>query len=119
MVTKRKQRASRSRTCSENMSDDGKPPPKKKVRQRRNTKEDGTIWIDDDTLQEEAGVLTFKVDEDEDEEDDEDSDYDPSDEDESEYIHSEEEENTEDLVKQDTLDLVNNVIDSIKWLPSK
>ena len=41
------------------------------------------------------------------------------DEDEDEEDDEEEEENTEGLVKQDTLDLVNNVIDSIKWLPSK
>ena len=40
-------------------------------------------------------------------------------EEEDEDDEEEEEENTEDLVKQDTLDLVNNVIDSIKWLPSK
>lgn len=84
MVTKRKTRAARSRTCSENMSDDGNQPPKKKVRQRRNTKEDGTIWVDDDTLHDEEGVLTFRVDED-------DSDYEPSEDEESEYIPSEEE----------------------------
>jgi len=47
------------------------------------------------------------------------SDSDEEDEDEEEEDEEEEEENTEDLVKQDTLDLVNNVIDSIKWLPSK
>jgi ATP-dependent Lon protease len=96
MGTKRKTKAGRSRTCSENMSDDGKPPPRKKNRQRRNTKEDGTIWVDDDTLQEEEGVLTFKVD------DEEDSDYVPSDEDdESEYISSDEEDETHIVIDEE------------------
>ena len=47
------------------------------------------------------------------------SDSEEEEEDKDEDDEEEEEENTEDLVKQDTLDLVNNVIDSIKWLPSK
>jgi len=97
MGTKRKTKVGRSRTCSENISDDGKPPPRKKNRQRRNTKEDGTIWVDDDTLQEEEGVLTFKVDD-----DDDDSDYVPSDEDEeSEYISSDEEDGTHIIVDEE------------------
>lgn len=77
MAAKKKLRGARSRTCSENMSDDGKPPPKKKVRQRRNTKEDGTIWVDDDTLLEKDGVLNLNI-------SDDDSDYVPSSEDEDE-----------------------------------
>ena len=80
MVTKRKTRAGRSRTCSENMSDDGKPPPKKRVRRRRNTKDDGTIWVDDDTLREEEGVISFKIDDSDEEDTDSDSDYNPSEE---------------------------------------
>jgi ATP-dependent Lon protease len=96
MASKRKLRAGRSRTCSENMSDDGgKPPPKKKNRQRRSTIEDGTIWIDDDTLLEEEGVLKLKLDDD-DEEDEDDSDYVPSDDEEEEEEESEEEEEDED-----------------------
>jgi ATP-dependent Lon protease len=77
MAAKKKLRGARSRTCSENMSDDGKPPPKKKVRQRRNTKEDGTIWVDDDTLLEKDGVLNLNI-------SDDDSDYVPPSEDEDE-----------------------------------
>lgn len=73
MVSKRKVRPGRSRTCSENISDDGKPPVKK-IRKRRGTKEDGTIWIDDDTLQE-GEVLIFNL-------DDDDSEYVPSSDDE-------------------------------------
>jgi ATP-dependent Lon protease len=76
------------------MSDDGGKPPKKKVRQRRNTKEDGTIWVDDDTLKDEEGVLIFKIEEDEDEDD---SDYEPSDE-ESEYVSSDDEEDETHII---------------------
>lgn len=90
MASKRKLKAGRSRTCSENMSDDGKPPPKKKNRQRRNTKEDGTIWVDDDTLQEEEGVLIFKVD------DDSDCESSEEEEDESEYVPSEDDDESEE-----------------------
>jgi ATP-dependent Lon protease len=86
MVNKKKARAARSRTCSENMSDDTgvKPPVKKKGRTRRSAKEDGTTWVDDDTLttsvdDSEPAVLTINfVMRDEDDEDD--SDYEPSEE---------------------------------------
>lgn len=48
MVTKRKTRSGRSRACSENISDDGtKPPPKR----NRIKQDDGTTWVDDDTLE--------------------------------------------------------------------
>jgi ATP-dependent Lon protease len=51
MVGKRKTKGARSRTYSENMTDDtGKSPPKKKGR-RPNDEE--TVWIDDDTVQSE------------------------------------------------------------------
>ena len=68
-------RKTRVRTCSENMSDDGKPPPKKKGRDRRNTKEDGTVWVDDDTLASSDKEV-----------EDDDSDYVPS---ETESVHDE------------------------------
>jgi ATP-dependent Lon protease len=49
MVGKRKTKAARSRTYSENMTDDtGKSPPTKKG--RRPTTNNETIWIDDDTI---------------------------------------------------------------------
>jgi ATP-dependent Lon protease len=79
MPPKRKSRGARSRTCSENISDDGKPPPQKKGRRRRNTKEDGTIWVDDDTLTSSDHSLTISV--------EEDSDYEPS---EAESVDNEE-----------------------------
>lgn len=93
MPLKRRTRAARSRTCSENISDDGNKPPPKRARKRKNTKEDGTIWIDDDTLpsEDEEVEITERpqitltihlVDGDEDE--DEDSDYEPSEDDEEE-----------------------------------
>jgi len=90
MPLKRRTRGARSRTCSENISDDGSKPPPKRARKRKNTKEDGTIWIDDDTLpsdeeeEEEATekpkiTLTIELVGGEDEDED-DSDYEPSDE---------------------------------------
>ena len=65
----KKPRAARSRTCSENVDDDNKPPPppSKKRRVRKKTVEDGTIWIDDDTVEPEEIIF----------DDDDDSDYDP------------------------------------------
>uniref|UniRef100_A0A6C0JP29 ATPase AAA-type core domain-containing protein n=1 Tax=viral metagenome TaxID=1070528 RepID=A0A6C0JP29_9ZZZZ len=50
MPTKRKTRGARSRTVSENMTDDSGPQPPPKKRGRRRTKENDTIWVDDDTL---------------------------------------------------------------------
>ena len=65
----KKSRAARSRTCSENTGDDNNEPPPttKKRRIRKKTVEDGTIWIDDDTLPQEDAF-----------DDEDDSDYDPS-----------------------------------------
>ena len=101
MPPKRRTRAARSRTCSENISDDGsKPPPKRNCR-RKNTKEDGTIWVDDDTLpseeteEEESPKITLTIHlvpgamEEEDEE--EDSDYEPESGEEEESGEDEEE----------------------------
>ena len=48
MPSKKKSRVARSRVGSENLSDGDKAPPKKP--RRRKTIEDGTKWIDDDTL---------------------------------------------------------------------
>lgn len=48
MPSKKNLRGGRTRACSENLSDGDKPPPKKQ--RRRRTVEDGTKWIDDDTL---------------------------------------------------------------------
>jgi ATP-dependent Lon protease len=91
MPPKRKTRVARSRTCSENISDDGNKPPPKRARNRKNTKEDGTIWIDDDTLpsegEEESPKIMFTIEIVDDDEDD--SDYEPS-EDEEEEVEDEE-----------------------------
>jgi ATP-dependent Lon protease len=81
MVGKKKPRAARSRTCSENMTDDGnKQPPKKKGRARSTITEDETVWVDDDTLSsdkdDEKATLTISFTLPDDEEDD--SDYEPS-----------------------------------------
>ena len=57
----KKPRAQRSRTCSENMSDGGKPPPKK-ARGRRGNVEEGTTWVDDNSFK--------KSDDDDDDDDD-------------------------------------------------
>ena len=114
MVLKRKLRAGRSRTCSENMSDDGGKPPKKKNRRRRSTIEDGTIWIDDDTLLEEEGVLKLKLDDDDDEDED-DSDYVPSDQDEEE----EEEEESEEEEDEDEDAYITVDEDFAKYLLNK
>lgn len=80
MPPKRKTRACRSRTCSENVSDDD-PAPKKKGR----TQKDETVWVEDDTLEdsdsgeddEKELVLTIKFMK-EDDDDDSSSDYEPS-----------------------------------------
>ena len=61
----KKPRALRSRTCSENMSDGGKPPPKK-PRGKRGNVEEGTTWVDDNS---------FKKGDDDDDDDDDDSSY--------------------------------------------
>lgn len=82
MPPKRKTRLGRGRTYSENMTDDsGRDPPPKKVKHRR-AKEDGTVWVDDDTLTsvdaEDNAVeltITFSLDDEED-----DSDYVPDEE---------------------------------------
>jgi len=88
MPPKRRTRGARSRACSENTSDDGTKPPPKKARQRKNTKEDGTLWIDDDTLpsdveQEEQPEITLTIHiVPKDDDSDSDSDYNPEDEEE-------------------------------------
>lgn len=82
MPPKRKTRIARSRTCSENISDDGNKPPPKRARRRKTTKEDGTIWIDDDTLpSDDDAKITFTI---EILDDSDDSDYVPSSDDENE-----------------------------------
>jgi ATP-dependent Lon protease len=85
MANKKKTRAARSRTCSE---DCDRPPPVKKNR-RRNTKEGDTIWVDDDTLsvEEDPDTVVFKFDFNI-ADSDSDSDYNPDDdiETEEEYI---------------------------------
>jgi len=71
MVKKNGRAHPRSRACSESgppPSDDGKPPPNKR-RKRRLTK-DGTIWVDDDTLDSPPPKIETSSDED-------DSDYNP------------------------------------------
>lgn len=85
---KRRTRGARSRTCSENISDDGPKPPPKKARHRKNTKEDGTIWVDDDTLppdeEEEATEkpkITLTIELVGEDDDSDDSDYEPEEED--------------------------------------
>ena len=87
MVTKRKTRSGRSRTCSENISDDGNKPPPKRNRTKK-VKDDGTTWVDDDTLEisdtEHKAVtlnITFNVNSEEKDEDSS-SDYEPEEEDE-------------------------------------
>lgn len=77
MPAKRKTRVARSRTCSENISDDGNKPPPKRARNRKTTKEEGTIWIDDDTLpsEDEKPEIFFTI---EIVDDEDDSDYEPS-----------------------------------------
>lgn len=88
MPQKRRTRGARSRACSENISDDGSKPPPKKSRQRKNTKEDGTLWIDDDTLPSDEEceqnhiILTIHLTGEDDE--DSSSDYNPDDEEEDE-----------------------------------
>ena len=95
MPPKRRTRGARSRACSENNSDDGVKPPPKKARQRKNTKEDGTMWIDDDTLpsdieQEEENDITLTIHiVSKDEDSDSDSDYNPE-EDEEDEVEDEE-----------------------------
>lgn len=94
MVTKRKTRSGRSRTCSENISDDGLKPPTKRNRTKK-VKDDGTTWVDDDTLEssdaeEKVATLniTFNVNSG-DQDDDSSSDYEPEDmeeEEEEEFI---------------------------------
>jgi ATP-dependent Lon protease len=76
MPQKRKPRNPRSRTVSENPPDDGPPPTRK--RQRKGTKDEGTIWINDDTLDssdDEKPVIAVDTEQD-------DSDYEPEEEDE-------------------------------------
>jgi ATP-dependent Lon protease len=92
MVTKRKTRSARSRTCSENISDDGLKPPVKKYRTRKSVKDDGTTWVDDDTLDtsdtEEKAVtlnITFNIESAEQDEDSS-SDYEPEEEEDEEFI---------------------------------
>jgi len=48
MPPKKRNRAQRTRTCSEGSSADGGKPPK--VKRRRPNPHEGTTWIDDDTL---------------------------------------------------------------------
>lgn len=92
MVTKRKALSARSRTCSENISDDGDKPPKKKNRVKKNTKDDGTTWVDDDTLESSDAEnhitfnISFTIDPDEDEDEDSSSDYEPSEGEDEEFI---------------------------------
>lgn len=85
MAGKKKPRAARSRTCSENMTDDSnKPPPKKKGRARSTVTADETIWIDDDTLSSEKEdekvtlSISFAQSKEEEEDDSDDSDYEPT-----------------------------------------
>ena len=90
MVNKRKTKVARGRTYSENMTDDSgpKPPPKKKGRQRRPSKEEDAVWVDDDTLpsyetpEDENVCLTinFTLKSDAPDDEDDDSDYVPSEE---------------------------------------
>ena len=89
MVTKRKTRSARSRTCSENISDDGTKPSPKRTRTKK-VKDDGTTWVDDDTLDksdtDEKAVtlnITFNLKSGEQDEDSS-SDYEPEEEDEEE-----------------------------------
>ena len=89
MVTKRKTRSGRSRTCSENISDDGAKPPVKKYRTRKSVKDDGTTWVDDDTLDTEEKSVTLNITfnlKSEDEDDDSSSDYEPEEEEDEEFI---------------------------------
>jgi len=81
MPPKRKTKGARSRTYSENMTDDtgGKPPPKKKECRRP---KDETVWVDDDTLPPESQEITFEITFNV--KDDSDSDYQPDEEVESE-----------------------------------
>jgi flagellar biosynthesis GTPase FlhF len=113
-MTKRLSRESaKERKASEDMSDSGKSPKKKGRYNLRNKKsdDDGTLWVDDDTLEERTEedkpkeiilniILNRQNDEDDaDDEDDEDyeedEDYDPDEEDEDEdyddeYIYEDE-----------------------------
>ena len=72
MPPRKKTRAARSRTVSENIDDD-QPPPKKQ-RPRRKTVEDGTNWVDDDTIEQQNVLVVEFSDE------DDDSDYNPDEE---------------------------------------
>ena len=85
MPPKRRPRGARSRTCSE--SDNSKPPPKR-VRKRKDTREDGTTWVDDDTLssddqEEEPLTLNLNLNDGDDEDD---SDYEEDEEEDEEFI---------------------------------
>lgn len=82
MAQKRKTRGARSRTCSENMSDE--PPPTKKGKNKK-TPDDGTTWVDDDTIpssdqEEEKIVLTIHFGVKDQEDEDSSSDYNPAEE---------------------------------------
>ena len=90
MVTKRKTRSGCSRTCSENISDDGVKPPVKKYRTRKSVKDDGTTWVDDDTLDTsdtEGNTVTLNITfnmKSEEPDEDSSSDYEPEEEEEDE-----------------------------------
>ena len=107
-MTKRLSRESaKERKASEDMSDSGKSPKKKGRYNLRNKKPDGdgTLWVDDDTLEEEQDrteedkpteiILNIYLNSQDDDEDDEDEDYDP-DEDDDEYEDDEEDDEYED-----------------------
>jgi ATP-dependent Lon protease len=81
MVNKRKPRGNRSRACSED-----EPPPAKRGKHKR-TNEDGTTWVDDDTIlsseqEDEKIVLTIEIDlKNKGKDEDSSSDYEPVEED--------------------------------------
>jgi hypothetical protein len=91
MVKRASRENARDRKCSEDMSDSDKKPKK---RSRYNLRDKGTVWVDDDTLNEEPPIILVVPAEDSDSEeeeeewggeDEDDEDYDP-DEEEGEFI---------------------------------
>jgi ATP-dependent Lon protease len=86
MTNKRKTRIARSRTCSENMTDDGSKPPPKRIRSKKKSV-DETTWVEDDTLsssEEDQNVLTIELICPDESDSENDSDYEEDSEDESE-----------------------------------
>jgi ATP-dependent Lon protease len=82
MVKRTSRESARERKCSEDMSDSGKVPKK---RSRYNLRDRGTVWVDDDTLDEPPPVILV-VPADSESDSDSDSDFEEEEEEEEEFI---------------------------------